>query len=85
MLKLHKNKEITLLLESTWYWQVTNEVFPLLTRLPLLKGTSIIRKGKELILERITEERELNEGLLNKMEEKEGRSNEKDWLLEDTW
>ena len=39
---------------------------------------------KELILERVIEERELNEGLLNKMEEKEGRSNEKDWLLEDT-
>ena len=45
---------------------------------------TVIRKGKELILERVTEERELNEGLLNKMEEKEGRSNEKDWLLEDT-
>ena len=38
---------------------------------------TVIRKGKELILERVTEERELNEGLLNKMEEKEGRSNEK--------
>ena len=73
MLKLHKNKEITLLLESAWYWQVTNEVFRWLKRLPLLKGTSIIRKGKELILERITEERELNEWLLNKMEEKEGK------------
>ena len=32
---------------------------------------------KELILERVIEERELNEGLSNEIEEKEGRSNEK--------